>query len=92
MFRLAPEYNITTIVTKPTVDESLLKDIQQFITEWPLVSKLKPRLRSRLILSTKAGPNGPASIACIEDLKPLRESKELYDAVSRMLDITMPGC
>jgi len=42
-------------------------------------------------MSTKAGPNGPASVSCLDDLAPLREDKKLYNAIQRMLCKCIPG-
>jgi hypothetical protein len=45
VFRIKPEYNISTITTKPRVDTNLLEDIQQFITDWPLILKLNKKIK-----------------------------------------------
>jgi hypothetical protein len=91
-FRCEPEYKVSTIITQTEPDKSLICEITDFIKSWQGMKLLgsKPS-KGYLIMSNRAGPNGPASVSCLEDLKPLRESKELYNSVKKLLRISVPG-
>lgn len=91
LLRISPQYEVSTIVTKTTPDVNLMEDIKSFIKSWSglklLGSKPSP---GYLVMSNKAGPNGPATVSCLDDLHPLRESKDLYAAVEKLLHISVP--
>jgi len=92
LFRTSPKYEVETIVSQTQPDENLIDEITDFIKSWKGLKLLgsKPD-KGYLIMSNKAGPNGPASISCIHDLKPLRESPLLYINIQRLMNISVPG-
>jgi len=47
---------------------------------------------SQLVLSNRAGPNGPASITAIRDLTALRQNEpELLASITKLLEVTAPN-
>lgn len=90
-FRCKPEYLVSTIEEKSTASEKLVEDICSFIRDWKLL-KLLPKLgQSKLVMSNRAGPNGPATITAIEDLTALRQSGcSLIDSIKEMMGFTSP--
>jgi hypothetical protein len=92
LLRIEPRYEISTIVYKTQPDENLIDDIINFMKSWNgmklLGSKPKP---GYFVMSTKAGPNGPASLSCLQDLSPLREDIPLYNAINDLMDTSVPG-
>lgn len=92
MFRLKPEYDPSTIINKSTANEELISDICSFIESWPGI-KILPELKpGNLVLSNKAGPNGPATLSCLRDLTALRacEDNSLLSAITELLNYSVP--
>jgi len=92
LLRISPQYLVDTITKKTQPDLNLIEDISRFIKTWSGM-KVLPRKPARgyLVMSTKAGPNGPASISAIEDLLPLSRDKPLFASVIKLLGTSVPG-
>lgn len=92
LLRVAPKYEVSTIISETQPDLNLIEDITNYLKTWSGM-KVLPRKPARgyMVMSTKAGPNGPASISCIEDLLPLSKDKPLYNSVVKLLGISLPG-
>jgi predicted transcriptional regulator len=88
-FRSKPKYSVDTIIapTKAKIDN--LDEIKAYIRSNPRILKVLPKepMEPRLFLSNKAGPNGPASITCLQDLTALRAegSEALYSAINQFI-------
>lgn len=91
-FRCEPEYSVSTITDESTADESLMEEIVSYIRNWSFIGKI-PKLRpTPLILSNKAGPNGPATITAMCDLTALRQHEpDLLESIDKLLEITSPS-
>lgn len=92
LIRLPPAYEVGTITSLSTASTKLVEEIREFILKWPGVKILPDLEPSQLILSNKAGPNGPATLTCLEDLSALREEDNslLYKAIQELLKISIP--
>jgi len=90
-FRCKPEYSVSTIIEESTADESLMDEIIEYFRSWSGL-KLMPKMgSSQLVLSNKAGPNGPATLTLLQDLTALRQKEpELLCQVKALLDKTVP--
>ena len=87
-FRCKPEYNISTIIEPSTADQSLIGEIVDYIRSKPKIIRVLPNTLwyARLVLSNKAGPNGPASITCLQDLKALADKlPDLLEAIKQRI-------
>jgi hypothetical protein len=91
-FRCKPEYKISTIIDPSSADKAVIEEIKEYIKQWSGI-KLLPRLeQSKLVMSNRAGPNGPATISSMKDLAALRyDTPELYQAIYDMMKITVRG-
>lgn len=91
-FRSKPEYLVDTIVSDSTAKTEVLESISDYIKGQPEVLRYLPNtlVEPHLILSNKAGPNGPASITCLQDLAALRSegSEELYEQIKEFVMAT----
>lgn len=90
-FKLAPKYSTDTIILPSTANEELVEDIVSFVKTWDgikFVPQLKP---GNLVLSNKAGPNGPATISCLQDLAALRApgNGKLLSSIQELLKISI---
>jgi len=90
-FRCKPDYSVSTITNKFSGSEELVNEISNYIHKWP-IAKAMPKLgHSRLILSNRAGPNGPSTISCLKDLVALKlREPTVFTAVSIMLGKYFP--
>jgi hypothetical protein len=82
-FRCLPLEDLSTVTGKFSGDQRMISTLSKWIktTKRP---KINDQIgKGKLILSRKAGPNGPATITSIVDLGPLRESWELYSVVAK---------
>jgi hypothetical protein len=85
-FRMKPEYSVSTIIEESKADESLINEISEYIQTWSFLKHMPKLGPSKIILSNKAGPNGPATITAIEDLTALRQNEpELLAAIREAL-------
>jgi hypothetical protein len=91
-FKIPPEYLTDTITNKSSSEKDLIDDICSFIDTWPGVNILPELKPGNFVLSNKAGPNGPATLTCLQDLAALRGPGQgrLYDSVKEMLKISIP--
>jgi len=92
IIRLPAAYEVDTITSHSTANTMLVEELREFILSWPglkLLPDLKP---GQLILSNKAGPNGPATRSCLEDLFALRavSNSSLLAAIQEMLKLSIP--
>jgi len=47
---------------------------------------------SQLVMSNKAGPNGPATISALKDLRALRQNDpKLLENINALMGLTTPG-
>jgi len=90
-FRSKPEYKIDTIVDPSSADESLIDEISTFIRSWDKLKLIPQLVPSQLVMSNKAGPNGPATISAIKDLTALRKEPLLLESISEMMKLTSPN-
>jgi hypothetical protein len=90
-FRCKPEYKVESITNKSTADESLVEELCNFIMTWRPLESLSQDRSGHLVLSNRAGPNGPASASCLDDLKPIRASGNLQYAIQELLDESVRG-
>jgi len=92
VLRCEPEYKVDTIVCQTQPDLDLIDDITKFLKTWKGMKVLPSRpSQGYLVMSNKAGPNGSASVSCIDDLGPLKSSTMLYKSVKELLRISVPG-
>jgi len=89
-FRIEPEYSVSTITDESTADESLVEEISEYIRTWDKVGKIPNLEHSQLVMSNRAGPNGPATINAIKDLTALRQEPQLLQSISELMKITSP--
>jgi hypothetical protein len=93
-FRCKPDYSVDTITAESSAKIDILNDISDYIRGKPWVFKLLPKSlgEPRLVLSNKAGPNGPASITCLKDLQALRsdDDKTLYTVLRDYIKDVIP--
>lgn len=92
IIKLPPTYEVDTITNPSSANTTLVEEVREFILNWPglkLLPDLKP---GELILSNKAGPNGPATRSCLEDLFALRapSNEQLLTAIQELLKISIP--
>ena len=86
MFKGDVDTNTDTITNTSTAIPEVLSELLKFIRNKSILVKRLPDLvDSSLILSNKAGPNGPATITCVEDVNALRKDPILYYHVSQMI-------
>jgi len=92
LVRLKPSDDVSSIVQKPTFDVNLLNEIADYSKKWKYNEVFHScTYQGNLVLSNKAGPNGPASASCLNDIGPLMAEEELSGAVQDLLEITVPG-
>jgi hypothetical protein len=84
-FRCEPEYLVNTITDESTADENLIDEISSYIQTWSQIKKIPDLEPSRLVMSNKSGPNGPATINALKDLTALREEPMLIRSISEMM-------
>lgn len=88
-FRCKPKYLVSTITADSDAKQDLLNEITAYIRGNPRILKVLPKelMEPRLVLSNKAGPNGPASITSLQDLAALRlpGNEELYEEVREFI-------
>jgi hypothetical protein len=85
-FRCEPKYSVSTITDNSLADEDLLKEITDYIHNWSFLRHMPKLGPSQLVMSNRAGPNGPASITAIQDLSALRHREpELLESVKELL-------
>lgn len=90
-FRVKPEYSVNTILDKSTADESLIEEISEYIQNWSFLKHMPQIAPSQLVMSNRAGPNGPATITAIKDLTALRQHEpELLTHIKELLGLTVP--
>ena len=86
LFKGKVDTNTSTIENTSTLKPHVLNELLKFIRNKSKLVKNLPDLKdSSLILSNKAGPNGPATITCIEDVNALRKDPILYYHVSELI-------
>jgi hypothetical protein len=90
-FRSKPEYKVDTIITESTSDKGLVDEISDYIRNWSQLSKVPKLKPPRLVMSNKAGPNGPATISAIKDLTALRSEPGLLSSINEMFAIVDPN-
>jgi hypothetical protein len=88
-FRCKPEYLVDTIISNSNAKHEVLSEILEYIRGKPRILKVLPKEIGdpRLVLSNKAGPNGPASITCLQDLAALRQpgNETLYTYINNFI-------
>jgi len=90
-FRCLPEYSVSTITDKSTAKQSLVEEISSYIRTWKFLEQMPKLQPSTLVMSNRAGPNGPATITAIQDLTALRQREpELLSSIKEMLGLTIP--
>jgi len=74
-FTCEPSYDVSTITDPSTADPMLITEICNYIDSSPKILKVLPKeLKGpEIVLSNKAGPNGPASISALDDLVALQQ-------------------
>lgn len=89
--RITPQYEVSTIITPTKPDKGLIDEITAFMKTWPGIKLLgsKP-LKGYLVMSSKAGPNGPATISALKDLNLIRGSN-LEAPIKFLLSKTLSG-
>jgi hypothetical protein len=92
LIKLPPAYEVDTITSPSTANPKLVEEVREFILSWPGLKLLPDLEPGKLILSNKAGPNGPATRSCLEDLFALRarSNSSLLTAIQEMLKISIP--
>jgi hypothetical protein len=87
--RLTPELDLNTITGEP-VEEKLFDRFAKWLPTWGGLKALPSSLiKSDLVMSNKAGPNGPATASAMADLNALRADSKLYAAVGQLLQLTL---
>jgi hypothetical protein len=90
-FRCEPRYSVSTITDESTADQDLIEEISAFIRTIPFLRKFPKLGTSRLVMSNRAGPNGPATITAIKDLTALRQGDPgLLSNIKELLGLTVP--
>lgn len=93
-FRCKPDYSVVSITTESSAKVDVLNDISDYIRRKPWIFRLLPKELGdpRLVLSNKAGPNGPASITCMKDLQALRSDPDntLYETLRDYIKNVVP--
>jgi len=88
-FRCKPKFLTDTITSESTAKQDVLSQITEYIRSKPRILKVLPKelMEPRLLLSNKAGPNGPAAITCLQDLKALRSpgNENLYNEINQFI-------
>lgn len=88
-FRCKISENTLSITEASSAKNSTLDEIIDWIPDWSGINKLpKALLPSSLLLSNKAGPNGPATASAFHDLRALENAPVLYNAVNQKLGIS----
>jgi len=87
-FRSEPVYDVESITSDSTADENLIEEISCYIRSWDKLRLIPKLVPSQLVMSNKAGPNGPATISAIKDLTALRKEPKLLDSIKQMLRIS----
>lgn len=88
-FRCTPSLDVSTIMDESTADRDLINDIIKYIESRPKILEVLPEELGSpaIILSNKAGPNGPASISADKDLEALQQdSSGLIDILEDRLN------
>jgi len=86
LFKGEVDTNIDTIEKPSTMCPYVLKDMLRFIRNKSRLVRALPDLKeSSLVMSNKAGPNGPATITCVQDVNALRKDPKLYYHVSELI-------
>ncbi|DAZ87243.1 TPA_asm: RNA-dependent polymerase [Proteus mito-like virus] len=87
---LEPEIDIKNIEQEPPKESwELLKEFKKWLPHWSGLKSLPSKpLPCGLILSNNAGPNGPATVTAMADLKALRDDENLCNNVKRLLSLT----
>lgn len=89
LFQGPVDTSIDTVIKPSTAKKSALKGLLKFIrTKSRLVENLPNIEDSYLVMSNKAGPNGPATVTCVQDLNALRKDPKLYYHVSEMIKMS----
>jgi hypothetical protein len=88
---LKPKLDLGTVVGEPVEDTKIFNRFSEWLPKWKGLTKLPSKLkRSEIVMSNKAGPNGPATASAINDLHALRADEELNEGVGRLLQLTLP--
>jgi hypothetical protein len=90
VFQCKPEYKVNSIIDSTNPKKDVMESIMNFISTWSSLQYMPKENKGYLIMSNKAGPNGPASVSCIDDLKPLRADPQLYSSVKSLLKVAIP--
>jgi len=86
------EYDVSTITNECTANMDVISDITQFMKSWKVLKGLGDAPdRGRMLLSNKAGPNGPATMTSLVDLGVLKKDPILYKAISSLISKTIIG-
>jgi hypothetical protein len=91
LIRVKPDYNTDSIEAPSTAVETTVNEIIAWLPTWTGLRALPKELpRVEIILSSKAGPNGPATASAFADLTALKADSSLYNAVREKLRISKP--
>jgi len=86
VFRVSPSYDTTSITSPSTAEKSTIDEIIAWLPTWDGLKALPKELpRSRILMSNKAGPNGPATATAFRDRTGLSLDPYLEDAVRQLL-------
>jgi hypothetical protein len=88
-FKMTPQYEVSSITDPSSSDKQVIGEITEYIRSKPKILKVLPTelMYADLIMSNKAGPNGPASISCLSDLAGLtQKAPELLETIKRRIE------
>lgn len=89
LFKGRVDTDISTIEETSTASPVALKELLWFIRNKSKLVRRLPNLKdSSFIMSNKAGPNGPATITCVQDINALRKDPSLYYHVSELIKLS----
>lgn len=92
VLRLKPTLDLSPIIDEQTEeDENLFREFTNWLPTWTGLRNLPKDLEpNRLVVTNKAGPNGPSAEKSLCDLAALKTDKKLYSAVDKLLRLKMP--
>lgn len=89
-FRCKPDYDVSTITDPSTADYKLINEIRGYIRNWWFIQHMPDLKPTKLVLSNKAGPNGPATMSCLQDLTGLSKDMRLAGNIDELLSFSAP--
>jgi hypothetical protein len=85
---MTPQYEVSSITDPSSSDNEVVGEIMEYIRSKPKILKVLPTdlMYADLVMSNKAGPNGPASISCLKDLAGItQKAPHLLETIKRRI-------